>query len=73
VPVLTRLRSLRERQVLSQRDLAEKARISPATVVRAEKGEPMRYLTTRKLADALGITPEELVDRAQDLESKTAA
>ena len=59
--VLRDLRRLREQRVMSQRDLAARAGVSPTTVIRAEKGEPMRYLTVRKLAEALGVEPSALV------------
>jgi transcriptional regulator with XRE-family HTH domain len=68
MPVLTleagfgeRLRVLRLRQALSQRDLARKARIEESTVVylEAESRQP-RPSTVRKLARALGVPPSEL-------------
>ena len=58
--VLTNLRRLRERAALSQRTLAERAGVTAATVIRAEKGLPMRFLTARRLAKALGVEPVEL-------------
>ena len=58
--VLTNLRRLRERAALSQRTLAERARVSAATVIRAEKGLPMRFVTARRLAEALGVEPVAL-------------
>lgn len=63
--VLTNLRRLRERAALSQRTLAERARVSAATVIRAEKGLPMRFETTRKLATALGVAPVALTESAR--------
>jgi transcriptional regulator with XRE-family HTH domain len=60
---LARLRALRDRQALSQRDLAERAGVSPTTVARIECGqlEP-RPSTVRKLARALGVEPEALME-----------
>ncbi len=48
--------------LLSQRDLAALAKLSVTTVNRIEAGQhkPMPR-TVRKLAEALGVTPEELI------------
>ena len=63
VPVLTRLRDLRIRQALSQRDLAEASGVTQSTIVRLEQGDPnVRPSTLRKLARALGVKPAELMD-----------
>ena len=52
---------MRRAAVLTQVDLAMKAGVSEATVVSAEKGEPIRISTVRKLAVALGASPQELL------------
>ncbi len=56
------LRRLRELRALSQRELAALAKLSVTTVNRIETGQrkPMPR-TVRKLAEALGVTPEELL------------
>ena len=54
----------RRRKVVTQRELAKKAGVGVATVVRVEHGQPARASTIRKLARALGIPPEELVASA---------
>ena len=56
------IRRLRELRALSQRELAAQARLSVTTVNRIEvaKRKPMPR-TVRKLAAALGVTPEELL------------
>jgi len=56
------VRRLRELRALSQRDLAALAKLSVTTVNRIESGQrkPMPR-TVRKLAEALGVTPEELL------------
>jgi transcriptional regulator with XRE-family HTH domain len=60
---LTRLRMWRERKALTQQQLAEKAGLTRVTVARVETGREEPYPTTvRKLADALGLEPEELMD-----------
>lgn len=53
---------LRELRALSQRDLAALAKLSVTTINRIETGrrKPM-HKTVRKLAEALGVTPEELL------------
>jgi transcriptional regulator with XRE-family HTH domain len=53
-----RLRRLRERRALRQEDLAELAGVGKNTVNRTEP----RMTTIRKLADALGVDPRELVE-----------
>lgn len=56
------VRRLRELRALSQRELAARAKLSAGTVNRIETGQrkPMPR-TIRKLAEALGVTPEELM------------
>jgi transcriptional regulator with XRE-family HTH domain len=56
------IRRLRELRALSQRELAARARLSVTTVNRIEtmQRRPMPK-TVRKLAGALGVTPEELL------------
>jgi transcriptional regulator with XRE-family HTH domain len=59
-----RLRELREQRGLSQFQLALAAEVSPSTVYAYEHGSrPWRPDTLRRLADALGVTVEELVGR----------
>jgi HTH-type transcriptional regulator, competence development regulator len=58
-----RLRKLRDMRLLSQRELAERAGLSPTTILKLESGrvdEP-HPRTIRKLADALEVDPAELV------------
>lgn len=58
---LTRLREVRERKVLSQRDLAERAKVDRTTIARLEAGEGDPHpRTIRRLAEALGVEPLEL-------------
>lgn len=67
---LARLRSVRQRQALTQQQLAEKAGLNRATIVRLEAGadEPLPT-TVRKLASALGVEPADLIRPAADLDS----
>src|ERR1700694_1821252 len=60
---LTRLRALRERKVLTQQELAEKGGITRATLSRLEAGAETPYPSTiRKLAAALGVEPQVLME-----------
>ena len=58
-----RLRELRERAALSQEDLAKRSGVSRATIADLEADKrPSRPSTRRKLAEALGVAPAELMD-----------
>ena len=62
VPQLKRLKQIRERQFLTQKELGEKAGISRITIARLEgAGEDARFSTVKKLAAALGVEPADLV------------
>jgi transcriptional regulator with XRE-family HTH domain len=56
------IRRLRQLRALSQRELAQRAGLDTATINRIERGKqrPMPR-TIRKLADALGVTTEEIM------------
>ena len=59
---LPALRRLRREAGLSQRELGEKAGVSPGTVYKLENGLRGAYpATLRKLARALGVAPADLV------------
>jgi transcriptional regulator with XRE-family HTH domain len=61
------LRRLRRRKVLSMRELEELAGISYNTVWRLETGRTgAQPRTVRKLAEALGVDPSELVREEMD-------
>ena len=56
------VRRLRELRALSQRDLAARAKLSVTTVNRIETGKRKPIpRTVRRLAKALGVTPEQLL------------
>ena len=58
-----KLRALREARFLSHRDLAKRADLSPTTVLNLEAGRvEAQRRTVRKLAEALGVGPAELVE-----------
>jgi transcriptional regulator with XRE-family HTH domain len=57
------LRELREERVLSQRELAEQAGVSPKTILDIEQGRiNPQPRTLRKIAEALGIEPGRLAE-----------
>lgn len=60
VPV-PQLAFLRKQAGLSQRRLAERARVSRQTINRLEQGANARYDTIELLAQALKVTPTRLV------------
>ena len=57
-----RLRDLRKRALLTQEQLAERSGVAISTVIRIERNqvEPQGR-TIRKLAEALGVEPYELM------------
>ncbi|MDQ3225672.1 MAG: helix-turn-helix domain-containing protein [Chloroflexota bacterium] len=58
-----RLRQVRQRLFVTQAELATRTGIAEATLSRIENGlQQPRISTVRKIADALGVAPEELVD-----------
>ena len=60
VPV-PQLAFLRKQAGLSQRRLAERARVSRQTINRLEQGANARYDTIELLAQALQVTPARLI------------
>lgn len=63
---LPSLRRIRLQQSFSQRDLAREADVAQRTVTSAEQGAAVTLRTTRKLAPALGVTPDELRAESDD-------
>ena len=57
-----KVKRLREDLSLSQRELAKEAEVSPATILKIERGgvEQPHPSTVRKLAKALGVHPRDL-------------
>jgi transcriptional regulator with XRE-family HTH domain len=50
-------------QTMTQAELAKKAGISPAALVRIERNQADPHVSTiRKLADALGVEPRYLIE-----------
>lgn len=67
---MPRLRELRQKAYLSQENLAKKSGVSEATINRLEQGLQLaRYVTVRKLAEALGVVPDELTGGTEGKEA----
>jgi DNA-binding XRE family transcriptional regulator len=59
---LPHLKAWRINKLMTQAQLIEKSGVARATVVRAERGsESVSFANIRKLAEALGITTDELL------------
>jgi transcriptional regulator with XRE-family HTH domain len=58
-----KLRKIRDERLLSQRELAEKAGLSPTTILKLEANrvEDPHPRTVRKLVEALEVDPAELL------------
>jgi transcriptional regulator with XRE-family HTH domain len=56
------LKEWRLKKVLTQEELGRRAGVGEVTVNRIEGGQKARISTIRKLADALGIRPEQLIE-----------
>jgi transcriptional regulator with XRE-family HTH domain len=57
-----KLREIRTRRLLTQEELAEKAGVSPSTIVNIERDNREPYFRTiRKLAKALDVDPTQLL------------
>lgn len=66
-----RLRAARKSKRLSQTDLAKKADLLPSAVSHFENGRRSpSFNNLRKLADALGVTVDYLLGRAQEPKSQ---
>jgi transcriptional regulator with XRE-family HTH domain len=60
----TQLRRLRRERALSQRDLSRMTGVAFDTISRLETGkQEAQHKTIRKLAEALGVEPHELMKR----------
>jgi transcriptional regulator with XRE-family HTH domain len=57
-----RLRDLRKRALLTQKELADKSGVGVTTIIRIERNQVEPHgRTIRRLAEALDVAPEELV------------
>ena len=67
---LSRLKGLRQRRAFSQQELAQKAGVDRSTISRLESDAEGAFPTTvRKLAAALDVAPEDLLDPRQTARS----
>ena len=64
----TNLRRLRQERAWSIRELAQRADVSTETIYSLENGQRQWAWprTVRKLADALGVEPKELMDGEEE-------
>jgi len=63
---MDKLRELRRRRVLSMRELEEISGVSHNTIWRIESDRQGAHpRTIRKLAEALGVDPEELLEKEE--------
>ena len=56
-----RVKQLRQAQLVTQSQLAQKAGIRAESLCRIEKGKPAKFSTIIKLAEALGVEPQTLI------------
>ena len=62
-----RLRQLRKQSLMTQEQLAERSGVAVSTIIRVERNQVEPHGSTiRKLAEALGVEPQELVRKAGD-------
>ncbi|MGD9116050.1 MAG: helix-turn-helix transcriptional regulator [Dehalococcoidia bacterium] len=58
------LQQIRQTRVLSRKELAQQSRVNESTIYRAEHGQTkLRPSTVRKLAQALGVPPDQLLSK----------
>ncbi|HLY30209.1 MAG TPA: helix-turn-helix transcriptional regulator [Ktedonobacterales bacterium] len=61
------LKAWRVKKFLGQSELADKAGLARATITRAERGdEIVSFANIRKLAEVLGIRPDDLLREPKD-------
>lgn len=61
---LPRLKEYRQRALLTQAELAAKSGVAEVTIARIETGHGARFSTIRKLAAALNVEAEQLMESA---------
>lgn len=69
--VVPHLSAWRRSQALTQGELAIKAKVARSTVIRAEGGEPISLPNVRKVAEALGISVQQLLREEPDSDDDT--
>lgn len=75
IEISTTLIRIRRSRMWTQGQLAEEAQVSPTTVSGIESGRISRphFGTIRKLTAALGVSPEQLLSKAETVEERKAA
>lgn len=62
-----KLKRAREKRLMTQEELAKSTGISVTSISRIENGaHKPRFSTVKKLAAALGVEPERLIERAKE-------
>lgn len=69
--ILPHVRAWRERRWLTQERLKARSGLTLATIQRVERGEPVSSTTAHKLAEALGVTPDQLAYEAPAAPAET--
>jgi transcriptional regulator with XRE-family HTH domain len=59
--VVSHLAAWRKEYALTQRELADQAKVGRSTIIRGEAGEPISMANVRKLAAFLGISVRQLL------------
>lgn len=60
---MPKLKEVRERRLLTQAELAQRSGVAETTINRLENARhEARFSTVRKLAEALGVEPEALME-----------
>ncbi len=71
---MARLETIRRQRLLSQRDLAERARVAKSTIYLIEAGKTKpRLIVMRHICEALGVEPMEVDEFRVLLEEKPPA
>ena len=60
------LRRRRHEAALTQMELAQRAGVTPLTIVHLEAGHPARMSTLRKIARVLKVKPADLMAKQED-------
>lgn len=66
--IVKRLREIRDKKLLTQVELADLASVTRETISYLEHGQDGQVRTIKRLAEALGVEPQELVEEAGGIE-----
>lgn len=62
---MNKVRALREKNNMTQTELAEKSGVSLRTIQRIEKGGPLKGFTLNSIANTLLVSPDELIKHGE--------